>query len=52
MTDQVRDWMKDGSRSGHVTVGCACDECAALLQCHREMGHAGGHEAREENTDA
>jgi diadenosine tetraphosphate (Ap4A) HIT family hydrolase len=30
----------------------ALGRCQALLQCHRETGHAGGHEAREENTDA
>jgi len=29
----------------------ALGRCQALLQCHRETGHAGGHEAREENTD-
>jgi hypothetical protein len=26
----------------------ALGRCQALLQCHRETGHAGGHEAREE----
>jgi hypothetical protein len=30
----------------------ALGRCPALLQCHREMGHAGGHEAHEENRDA
>jgi hypothetical protein len=25
----------------------ALGRCQALLQCHRETGHAGGHEARE-----
>jgi len=30
----------------------ALGRCQVLLQCHRETGHAGGHEAREENRDA
>jgi hypothetical protein len=30
----------------------ALGRCQVMLQCHREMGHAGGHAAREENTDA
>jgi len=29
----------------------ALGRCPALLQCHRETGHHGGHEAREENTN-
>jgi hypothetical protein len=26
--------------------------CREVVQWHRETGHTGGHEAREENTDA
>jgi hypothetical protein len=26
----------------------ALGRCQAMLQCHRETGHEGGHEAREE----
>jgi hypothetical protein len=26
--------------------------CQAMVQCHRETGHGGGHEAHEENRDA
>jgi hypothetical protein len=28
----------------------ALGRCQVLLQCHRETGHVGGHEAREEDT--
>jgi hypothetical protein len=38
--------------SAYEAPDAALGRCPALLQCHREMGHAGGHEAREENTDA
>jgi hypothetical protein len=30
----------------------ALGRCQAMLQCHRETGHEGGHEAHEENRDA
>jgi hypothetical protein len=33
-----------------VAPDTADGRCQVLLQCHRETGHAGGHEAREENT--
>ena len=29
----------------------ALGRCQAMIQCHHETGHQGGHEAREESAD-
>jgi hypothetical protein len=34
-----------------ATPDPALGRCQALIQCHLETGHQGGHEAREESAD-
>lgn len=41
----------DYAASPAVAPDPALGRCQVLIQCHRETGHEGGHEAREEASD-
>jgi hypothetical protein len=53
LADHVLAAVDAFDRAAAATVPDPADgRCPVMLQCHRETGHEGGHEAREENTDA
>jgi hypothetical protein len=52
LTEEQAEELAQGQGHAVEPSDSALGRCQALLQCHRETGHAGGHEAREENRDA